>query len=98
MSKITQSARGEDCLVWIPGCTHDPDRTIWSHCRLGAAGRGKSIKAVDLAGAYACTYCDSVYDGQTKPPEGWTRRDVDDAWNLGHYRSLKRLTEKGILK
>lgn len=99
MSKITESARNEDCTVRIIGaCTFDPATTIWSHARWNAAGRGKAIKALDLAGAYACTSCDAVYDGQRKPPPGVTREQVDMDWCMGHFRSLLRLREKGLLQ
>lgn len=94
---IRESARGEQCLVRIPGvCTHDPATVIWSHARYGAAGRGKSTKATDLAGAYCCTACDAVYDGQRPRPEGMSRLDIDQAWDMGHFRSLVRLVEKGL--
>lgn len=97
MSRITDSARGEDCTVRYPGvCSHDPAKTIWSHCRHGAAGKGKSIKAIDLAGAYACTPCDAVYDGQMPRPKGMTREQADLDWFMGHVRSLVRLHEKGL--
>lgn len=99
MSKITESARGEDCLVRLVGvCTYDPEKTIWSHARWEAAGRGKSIKAPDIAGAYCCTACDGVYDGQARYQEPYTcRADVDRDWTMGHFRSLLRLKEKGLL-
>lgn len=97
MSKITESAQNEDCTVRIIGvCTFDPAATIWSHARWGAAGRGKAIKALDLAGAYACTSCDGVYDGQIKRPPGMTQEQVDLDWFMGHLRSLVRLHEKGL--
>lgn len=96
MSKITASARGEDCQVRITGvCTYDPATTIWSHCRHGAAGKGKAIKAVDLAGAYACTACDAAYDQMIGTTQ--TREQIDADWNMGHFRSLKRLAEKGLI-
>ena len=98
MSKLRQSARGEDCLVRIPGiCTHDPSTVILSHARWGSAGRGKSIKALDLASAYCCVACDSVYDGQTKPPPGMTRAEVDADWCQGHFRTLVRMRDKGLI-
>lgn len=98
MSRITDSARGEECQVRIPDvCTHDPATVIWSHARWGAAGRGRSIKALDIAGAYACTACDAVYDGQRKPPKGMTRADVDADWCQGHFRSLVILSKKGLV-
>ena len=98
MSKITASARGEDCCVRLVGvCTYDPEKTIWSHARWGDAGRGRAIKSPDLAGAYACTACDAVFDGQAPMPEGMTRQEVDLDWCMGHFRSLVRLKEKGII-
>ena len=97
MSKITASANGEDCQVRIIGvCTYDSAKTIWSHCRHGAAGKGKGIKALDIAGAYACTACDAAYDQLMGVPH-MTRSEVDLDWFLGHMRSLVRLSEKGLI-
>ena len=98
MSKITKSANGEDCQVRIVGvCKSDPAYTIWSHCRHGAAGKGKGIKAIDLAGAYACTACDGVYDGQIPRPDGMTKEQVELDWFMGHMRSLVILSNKGLI-
>ena len=98
MSRITKSARDEDCTVRLPGvCKFQAEYTIWSHGRWGAAGRGKSIKASDLCGAYASTACDAVYDGQAPVPDGMTREDVDRDWCMGHFRSLLILEKKGLI-
>lgn len=95
---IRDSARGEACTVRLPTiCTGDPETTIWSHARWGAAGKGGATKALDLAGAYACTACDAAYDGQRKPPPGYTRDDVDRDWCMGHFRSLVILAQKGLI-
>lgn len=97
MSKITESARSEDCQVrYIGVCTFDPAKTIWSHCRHGAAGRGKSVKALDLAGAYACTACDAAYD-QMQGAKHMTREQLDLDWFHGHMRSLVILKNKGLI-
>lgn len=97
MSKITESARNEDCQVRIVGvCTYDPTKTIWSHCRNGAAGKGKGIKAIDIAGAYACTACDAAYD-QLIGVSHMTREEVDLDWFMGHMRSLVILHKKGLI-
>jgi hypothetical protein len=97
-TRIRQSARGEDCDVRLPEvCTFDPAHTIWSHYRGLAGGKGFAIKSVDAAGAYCCTRCDAVYDGQAPRPEGMTKADVDLAWLQGHIRSLVKLTEKGLI-
>ena len=96
MSKITESARNEDCQVRIPGiCSHDPSMTIWSHARWGSAGKGRGIKAIDLAGAYACTSCDAAYD-QLQGVRGMTRSEIDADWCQAHFRSLVMLKQKGL--
>jgi hypothetical protein len=94
---IRESAKGEGCTVRIPGCPSDPLQTIWSHYRGSAGGKGGAIKASDVCGCYACTYCDSVYDGQHPRPDGMTKEAVDLAWHEGHIRSLVRLHQKGLL-
>lgn len=97
-TSIRESARGEDCLVRIPGvCRGHPDYTIWSHAPLGSAGKGKSIKALDLCGAYCCTACDAVIDGQAPLPAGYTRDMAMNDWFFGHMRSLVRLRQKGLV-
>jgi len=77
-------------------CTFDPATTIWSHAPLGAAGKGRGIKALDLCGAYCCTACDAVLDRQAKLPAGLTRSEVLIDWFYGHMRSLVRLRQKGL--
>ena len=95
--RIRDSANGEACTVRIVGaCTHDPAHTIWSHAPLQAAGKGRSIKAIDLAGAYCCTACDAVVDGQRHMPPGATRDSVMLDWFMGHMRSLVILKQKGL--
>lgn len=98
MSAIRKSAKGEDCLVRLPGvCTFNPETVIWSHYRGSAGGKGLSHKSDDLCGAYCCTACDAVYDGQRRRPPGMTKAEVDIAWLQGHIRSLVRLKEKGLV-
>lgn len=94
---IRDSARGEACRMRLVGCPCDPAMTIWSHCRHGYAGKGGAIKAIDLNGALACTYCDAIYDGQAPRPVGMTVQDVELAWFRAHAESLVILKQKGIL-
>lgn len=97
MSKIRESARGEDCQVRIPYvCTHNPEHTIWSHARWGAAGKGMGRKALDICGAYSCTACDAAYD-QMAGKHDMTRAEIDLAWCAGHFRSLVILANKGLI-
>lgn len=95
--KIRDSARGEECTVRIAGvCTFDPEKTVWSHAPLGAAGKGGQIKALDLCGAYCCTACDAAVDQLQGLPAGVTRAKVLEDWFMGHMRSLVRLRQKGL--
>ena len=96
--RIRDSARGEDCQVRIIGaCTNDPATTIWSHAPLQAAGKGRGWKSIDLAGAYCCTACDAVIDGQRPLPPGANRDSVLLDWFMGHMRSLVILKQKGLV-
>lgn len=98
MSKIRKSARDEDCTVRLPGvCRWLPEYTIWSHAPWGSAGKARSLKAIDEAGAYCCTACDAVIDRQAPGPDGMTREQIELAWFHGHLRSLVRLKEKGLI-
>jgi hypothetical protein len=95
--RIRDSARGEECQVRIIGaCTGNPEHTIWSHAPLQAAGKGSGWKSICLAGAYCCTACDAVIDGQRPMPPGATRESVLLDWFMGHMRSLVRLKQKGL--
>lgn len=94
---LRDSARDEACTVRLPGCANDPAATIWSHAPLGAAGKGMGIKALDLCGAYCCTACDALVDGQRPLPSGMTREAALLAWFDGHMRSLVRAKTKGVI-
>jgi hypothetical protein len=108
MSKIKQSARGEPCLVRIPGvCISggDNETTVLAH--LNGGGMGK--KHPDCEAAYCCSACHDVIDYRVKyayPLGGMLGRDERDEVNRlaiknmhqdGCVRTRKRLIEKGLL-
>jgi Protein of unknown function (DUF1364) len=97
--KIRDSARGKECLMALVGiCAHNPEKTIWSHHKGSIAGKGRGLKADDLCGAYACTDCDAVYDGQRGPPPGLTDEEITMAWYEAHIKSIVILHADGIIK
>lgn len=99
MSKITASARGQECQVRIIGvCNHNSETVIWAHANNYGAGKGRGLKSVDPLGAYCCSACHDVYDGRAKRPEGMRKSDVDLAFHEGHQRSFLILIEKGLVK
>lgn len=96
MSKITESARGEQCTVRLPGvCNRNPETVVLAHYRLpGHCGTG--IKPPDFMGAYACSDCHDICDGRAK-----TDLDADEiqtAFAEGVMRTLVLLHEKGLVK
>ena len=58
-SKITKSARGQECQIRIPGyCNGNPETVVF--CHLGGGGMG--YKSKDVHGAYGCSSCHEVVD------------------------------------
>ena len=98
MSRITDSAKGQECQVRIPGvCSGDNSTVVWAHAIGLASGRGLGIKAPDLLGAYACHKCHDAYDRRIKP-YGVLYHNVKECFYEGHLRSLKILIDEGIIK
>ena len=96
MSKITQSARGENCQVRIPGvCNGNPETVCWAHANGSAAGKGFGQKCPDFIGAYSCFACHAVYDRRV--PYKGSRTAVELCFADGVFRSQRMLVEKGLL-
>ncbi len=98
MSKIRDSAKGEECQVRIIGvCNFNPETTVLAHSNRMAAGKGKGLKALDPLGAYACSACHALIDGGKLPP-GMTRQDVELDFYHGMLRTFVILVEKGLVR
>ena len=94
MSKITESARGQECQVrisWV--CNRNSETTIWAHANGLAAGKGRGLKAPDILGSYCCSSCHDVVDGRVSRPKGMSKGDVELDFANGHYRSVVILVE-----
>lgn len=74
MTKVTESARNEDCAVRLPGCSFDPATTVFAHIGGVRFGHGMGIKT--KLGAYACAKCHDLIDSRVKRPDGMTIQDV----------------------
>lgn len=94
MSKITKSARMEDCTVRLPGvCRNNIETTVYAHFNQLRFGKGKGIKA--KFGAYACFDCHQVLDGaKTSLPD----HEVYTAFLEAGYETLMKLEAKGLVK
>jgi len=91
-TKITKSAKGEECLVRIPSvCNFNPETVIFAH--LG--GAGMAIKSNDIHGAYCCSSCHDALDGRVKTE--FNSYELQ----LMHYDGVKRtqikLLNKGLI-
>lgn len=88
---LRKFARNQDCQIRIyQVCNYDPETTIWAHYRLGGvAGMGQ--KPPDLCGAFACSSCHMVIDGQVK--SDLTRVQIESHMLHGMVRSMKIIDE-----
>jgi len=97
MSKITDSAEGMDCRLRLPGvCNGNPDTTVWAHSNRIAHGKGRSLKAHDPFGCYACYDCHAVYDRQRNRPAGMTLIFVELEFDRAMAESQAILIDRGM--
>ena len=91
-TKLTKSARGQDCQVRIPGvCRFNPETVLLAHLN----GGGMSMKHADIHGAYACLDCHKVLDGEY----GSFARDTVLLFHLeGMVRTQKIMLEEGLIR
>ena len=99
MTDFRKLARGQDCMVRLPGCDGGGETTVLAHYRM-AGYSGMGIKTMsDLAtGAWACYHCHELVDGRVKPESvGMTREQVRLAHAEGVMRSVMELSIRGVI-
>jgi len=91
-----QSARGEDCLIRVPGyCSGIAESTVGCHYSLaGYFGRG--LKAPGFMIAYGCFGCHCVVDFRINAPE-FTRAEIKVMHLEGVLRTQAKLIDKGLM-
>jgi hypothetical protein len=96
MSALSKLARGQDCQVRLPGvCNFNPETTVLAHYRLaGTCGMG--IKPPDLLGAWCCSSCHAVVDGQGESALERDERRL--AFAEAVMRTLVKLIQLGKVK
>ena len=98
MTKIRSSAKGEECLIRLPGvCLGTTETTVLCHDNRLSSGKGMGLKAPDTAAAYGCSCCHDVLDGRRPRPEWLTADMVLALFDLGVERTHERLKEKGLM-
>ena len=88
-TKITKSARGEDCAFRFPDvCDFNPETTIL--CHINTKFKGWALKSPDLFASYGCFSCHSHLD---------SGGEVDPQWVMDAvFETQYKLMEKGLIK
>ena len=96
MSKITKSARGENCTVRITGyCNGNTETVVLAHLNGIRFKHGTGQKVNDIHGAYCCSGCHDALDGRIRTNHS---RDQLKLWPLeGVIETQIKLIEKGLL-
>jgi len=93
MSKLRKSARGEECTLQIhPYCNGNPETVVLCHL---PSDSGMGQKSPDWWAAYGCSACHDVIDGRSG--HLLDRHIVNECMRMGHYRTLHRMIEKGLI-
>ena len=91
-TKLTKSARGEECQVRIQGvCNRNPETTVLAHLNGGGAG----MKNQDFLGAYACSDCHDAVDHRSN--KKFSNEFILIAHYEGMVRTQKIMHSKGLL-
>lgn len=92
---LRNSARGQDCLIRVPGyCLFMPETVVLCHYRIaGISGIG--MKSPDLLGAFGCSACHAVVDGQQQ--SHFTREELRLMLAEGVFRTQLVWLDSGIL-
>ncbi len=97
MSKITQSARGEECIR----CQDDTGKVRACHYngpRQHVYGKGRGIKCNDRASADFCDKCDAVFTEGTTDPERWANKwERSEEFHYWIMLTNFRRDKKGVL-
>lgn len=96
MSKITASARGEDCTIRLPSiCNHNPETTVLAHLSGIRFGHGTGQKVNDLHAAYSCSCCHDAVDGRIGTP--FSKEYLKLSHLEGVIETQIKLKEKGLM-
>ena len=91
-TKITKSARGEDCTLRLDECNHNSETVVL--CHIGT-NRGMGFKCGDHFAVYACSSCHDIIDGR----KGWDvgYPSLEEVKLIALERTQQKLIDKGLL-
>ena len=89
-TKITKSARGEDCTLLLGNCSGNETVVL---CHIGK-NRGMGFKCGDHFAVYACSNCHDIIDGRAR----WDSPvSVAEIKLIALERTQQKLIDKGLL-
>ncbi len=95
MSKITESARGQECQIRLfKVCNFDRDTTVFCH---EPGGSGMGTKWPDSEGAYGCSDCHDVIDMRVARPAHLEWHEILLAFYEGARRTRIKLIEQDLI-
>lgn len=96
MRDLRKLARGEECLIRVPGiCCGNSETVVLCHIRM-AGITGFGLKAPDALAAYGCQPCHDFVDGRTQGLETHQQRR---AYLLeGMARTQYKLIQSGVIR
>jgi hypothetical protein len=93
MSKIRKLAKGQPCMVRIPGvCNFDTSTTVLAHLN----GYGIGGKNMDFHGAFCCSSCHDVVDHRVKSL--FSTDEVLVYFYQGIFRTQRILFDQGVIQ
>lgn len=100
MSAITESAKGKDCEIRLPGYPHLRETVVHCHYPMGGVTSGTASKSHDLLGARGCYDCHRIVDNRdlTAEERALDRDWVRDRFREGVVRTLARLIKEGVVQ
>jgi len=90
-TKITKSARGEDCTLLLGNCSSNETVVL---CHIGK-NRGMAFKCGDHFAIYACANCHKIIDGQVNSE--FTGSELSAIKLIALERTQQKLIDKGLL-
>ena len=91
-TKITKSARGEDCTLLLGNCSGNETVVL---CHVGK-NRGMAIKCGDHFAVYACSICHDVIDGRFNSVY-YDKSELAEIKIIALERTQQKLIDKGLL-
>lgn len=90
---LRKLARGQPCMIRLPGCDGGGETTVLAHARLGGTC-GMGMKPPDTNGAWGCNPCHALVDGR-RGDDSLTREEIMIAFLHGVLRTLHALYGMG---